>query len=58
VGTVSYDFEPEDSSLSRVAVEVLYGPIYHRLLLHTRPLTPDQVTSVLELAFTGLRPVP
>jgi AcrR family transcriptional regulator len=39
-----------------VAVELLYGPIYHRLLLHTRPLAPDQVESVLELAFSGLSP--
>jgi AcrR family transcriptional regulator len=37
-----------------VAVELLYGPIYHRLLLHTRPLAPDQITTVLELAFRGL----
>jgi AcrR family transcriptional regulator len=39
-----------------VAVELLYGPIYHRLLLHTRPLAPDQVTTVLETAFRGLSP--
>jgi hypothetical protein len=39
-----------------VAVELLYGPIYHRLLLHTRPLAPGQVTAVLELAFRGLSP--
>ncbi len=39
-----------------VAVELLYGPIYHRLLLHTRPPGPEQVTTVLELAFRGLRP--
>jgi hypothetical protein len=38
------------------AVEVLYGPIYHRLLLHTRALTGGQVESVLDLVFTGLRP--
>jgi AcrR family transcriptional regulator len=38
------------------AVELLYGPIYHRLLLRTRPLSPDQVTTVLELAFGGLGP--
>jgi AcrR family transcriptional regulator len=39
-----------------VAVELLYGPIHHRLLLHTRPLTPAHVTAVLDLAFVGLRP--
>jgi AcrR family transcriptional regulator len=38
-----------------VIVELLYGPIYHRLLLHTRPLDGEQVTTVLELAFAGLR---
>lgn len=39
-----------------VAIELLYGPIYHRLLLHTRPLVPEQVTTVLDLVFAGLRP--
>jgi AcrR family transcriptional regulator len=38
------------------AVELLYGPIYHRLLLHTHPLDADQVMSVLETAFRGLSP--
>jgi len=38
------------------AVELLYGPIYHRLLLHTRPPSAEQVNTVLELAFTGLGP--
>jgi AcrR family transcriptional regulator len=39
-----------------IAVELLYGPIYHRVLLHTRPPDADQVTTVLELAFRGLSP--
>ncbi len=39
-----------------VAVEVLYGPIYHRLVLHTFPITTDQVDDILDLALTGLRP--
>jgi hypothetical protein len=38
------------------AVELLYGPLYHRLLLHTRPLSGEQANTVLELAFTGLGP--
>jgi AcrR family transcriptional regulator len=38
------------------AVELLYGPLYHRLLLHTRPPSSEQVTAVLELAFSGLGP--
>jgi AcrR family transcriptional regulator len=38
------------------AVELLYGPIYHRLLLHTRPPSSEQVDAVLDLAFHGLGP--
>ncbi|HEY7075803.1 MAG TPA: TetR/AcrR family transcriptional regulator [Solirubrobacteraceae bacterium] len=38
------------------AVELLYGPIYHRLLLHTRPVSAEQVPTVLELAFRGIGP--
>jgi AcrR family transcriptional regulator len=41
-----------------VVIEMLYGAIYYRLLLHTRPIDPEQVTTVLELAFAGLRPSP
>lgn len=37
-------------------VEMLYAPLYYRLLLHTRPVTPDQVTGILDMAFTGLAP--
>lgn len=36
------------------AVELLYGPSHHRVLLHTRPLDAGQVTTVFELAFRGL----
>jgi hypothetical protein len=39
-----------------VVIEMLYGAIYYRLLLHTRPIDPGQVRTVLELAFAGLRP--
>jgi len=39
-----------------VAVELLYGPIYHRLLLRTGAPSADQVSTVLELAFRGLGP--
>jgi Tetracyclin repressor-like, C-terminal domain len=39
-----------------VAIELLYGPIYHRLLLHTRPPGASQVAAVLDLAFAGLHP--
>jgi AcrR family transcriptional regulator len=37
-------------------VELLYAPLYYRLLLHTRPVTPQQVDQILDLAFTGLAP--
>ena len=39
-----------------VTVEVLYGPIYHRLLLRTGNPASEQVSTVLELAFRGLSP--
>jgi AcrR family transcriptional regulator len=38
------------------AVEVLYGPLYHRLLLRTGPLSGGHVTTVLETVFRGLSP--
>jgi AcrR family transcriptional regulator len=37
-------------------VELLYAPLYYRLLLRTRPNTPEQVEDILNLAFDGLRP--
>jgi AcrR family transcriptional regulator len=37
-------------------VELLYAPLYYRLLLRTRPITDQQVDRILELAFTGLKP--
>jgi AcrR family transcriptional regulator len=37
-------------------VELLYAPLYYRMLLHTRPITPQQVDDILDLAFTGLAP--
>jgi Tetracyclin repressor-like, C-terminal domain len=40
------------------AVELLYGAIYHRVLLHTRSLDADPVATVLELAFRGLNRAP
>lgn len=35
-------------------IELLYAPLYYRLLLHTRPITPDQVTTILNLTRAGL----
>jgi AcrR family transcriptional regulator len=40
-----------------VVVELLYGPLYHRLLLRTGATSAMQVDQVLDLAFGGLRPV-
>jgi AcrR family transcriptional regulator len=40
------------------AAELLYGPVYHRLLLHSGPLTPDYVARVVDMGLAGLRPVP
>ena len=36
-------------------IDVLYGAIYYRLLLHTRPLEPEQIDAALDIAFEGLR---
>ncbi|MER5972203.1 TetR/AcrR family transcriptional regulator [Streptomyces sp. NPDC002055] len=45
----------EDTDL-RVAVEMLVGPLYHRWMLRTRPLTHDFADSVVEQTLRGLRP--
>jgi AcrR family transcriptional regulator len=37
-----------------VAVEILYGPLYYRLLLRPRPPSAEQVQEILDLAFKGL----
>ncbi|MEV0715075.1 TetR/AcrR family transcriptional regulator [Asanoa sp. NPDC050611] len=42
-----------DADLDDV-VELLYGPIYYRALLRTRPPSADQVDEILRLAFAGL----
>ncbi|MEU0091158.1 TetR/AcrR family transcriptional regulator [Kribbella sp. NPDC006257] len=47
-GAVRRDLDPRD------IVELLYAPLYYRLLLHTRPVTPDQVDTILKLSFTGI----
>lgn len=45
----------KDADLDDV-IELLYAPLYYRLLLHTRPVTQAQVDAILDLAFTGLNP--
>ena len=37
-------------------VELIYAPMYYRLLLHTRPVKPAMVDSILRLSFEGLAP--
>ena len=36
-------------------IDMLYGAIYYRLLLHTRPLEPEQIDAALDIAFEGVR---
>src|SRR5207248_3469988 len=40
----------------KIAAELFYAPIWHRALLHTAPLTPDQADKVVEAALAGLAP--
>lgn len=49
-GQVRADADPD------AVIELLYAPLYYRLLLRTRPVSPQQVTTILDLAFAGLRP--
>lgn len=36
-------------------IDLLYGAIYYRLLLSTRPLATEQVSEAIEIVFSGLR---
>lgn len=36
-------------------IEMLFGAMYLRLLLHTRPSEPEQIDAALDVAFRGLR---
>ncbi|HEX3785505.1 MAG TPA: TetR/AcrR family transcriptional regulator [Pseudonocardiaceae bacterium] len=36
------------------AVEMLYGPLYYRFLLHTAPLSAEHVDKIIDTAFRGL----
>ena len=49
-GQLRPDVDPVD------VVELLYAPLYYRFLLHTRPVTPEQLEMIYDLAFTGLNP--
>ena len=37
-------------------IEMLFGAMYLRLLVHTRPSEPEQIDAALDIAFHGLRP--
>ncbi|WP_353650827.1 TetR/AcrR family transcriptional regulator [Nakamurella sp. A5-74] len=39
-------------------IDMLFGAMYFRLLLHTRPSEPGQVDDALDIAFRGIRTVP
>lgn len=39
-----------------VAVEMLFGPVFHRWLLRTAPLGEDFATAVVSMVMAGLRP--
>lgn len=49
--------ELRDDADVQTLIDLLYGAIYYRLLLHTRPLTPEQIDHALDITFNGLRPV-
>jgi len=51
-GEMRADADPQE------LIDLLYGAIYYRLLLHTRPLEPEQIDAALDIAFAGLRSSP
>lgn len=48
-GEIRADADPQ------ALIDMLYGAIYYRLLLHTRPLETEQIDAALDIAFDGLR---
>ncbi|RRS01710.1 TetR/AcrR family transcriptional regulator [Glycomyces terrestris] len=44
-----------DADLVGIA-ELLYAPLYYRMLLRTRPVSTEQVGQILELVFSGIAP--
>lgn len=50
------DGQLRDDIAARDVVELLYGPIYYRLLLRTRPLRVADTRHHLDLLFEGLNP--
>jgi AcrR family transcriptional regulator len=48
---------PPDTSIE-VAVDLLYGPLYHRLLHGHAPLNDRFTQDVIDMALSGIQPVP
>ena len=48
-GEIRGDADPQ------AIIDMLFGAMYFRLLLHTRPLEPEQIDAALDIAFRGLR---
>ena len=46
---------PADTKVE-VAIDLLYGPLYHRLLHGHAPLDDQFVDDIVEMALRGLRP--
>lgn len=44
----------EDADIQTI-IDLLYGAIYYRMLLHTRPLNAEQVDIALDIIFKGVR---
>ncbi|GAA2439068.1 TetR/AcrR family transcriptional regulator [Actinomadura vinacea] len=42
----------------QVAVELLFGPVFHRWMLRTAPLTPEYADTVASMAVAAMRPQP
>lgn len=49
-GQLRLDVDPFD------VVDMLYAPIYYRLLLRTRPVSMSQLDTILDLTFAGVIP--
>ncbi len=51
-GEMRADADPQE------LIDMLYGAIYYRLVLHTRPLDTGQIDAALGIVFEGVRPAP
>ena len=49
-GEIRADADPQ------AVIDMLFGAMYFRLLLHTRPSEPSQIDAALQITFDGLRP--